>query len=79
MNIIESIRAEMYDDIEYKRQMAEEAKLSGDLEEEVKRYWNWVTGFQPSFAVLELKRDDLTKIARHFAEWGASHAKTPTP
>lgn len=49
------------------------------LEEEIGRYWNRATGFQPSFAVLELTKDDLAKVARHFAEWGASHAKTPTP
>lgn len=39
------------------------------LEKEIERYWNWVTGFQPSFAVLELTREDFAKVARHFAEW----------
>lgn len=39
------------------------------LDAEIERYWNWVTGFQPSFAVLELTKEDLAKVARHFAEW----------
>lgn len=50
-----------------------------ELEIEISLYWNRVTGCQPSFSVLELTKDDLAKVARHFADWGASHAKTPTP
>ena len=41
------------------------------LEEEIARYLRE-----------ECARDDepsVSDVARHFAEWGASHAKTPTP
>lgn len=75
--------AVMYDDIEYKRQMAEEAELSGDLEDEIDRQldvfpYTKVTPELPESRLILIQKQ-LRPFARHFAEWGASHAKTPTP
>ena len=63
--------AVMYDDIEYERQRAEEAELSGDLEGEIDRFIDDVdqkTGGRWS-------EDDILECARHFAEWGSEHFK----
>lgn len=71
--------AVMYDDIEYERQRAEEAELSGDLEEEIeteadKTFFanGWYEGdhHQPR---LDISLEEFRDIARHFAEWGAEH------
>ena len=40
------------------------------LDAEIERYWNRATGFQPKFAVLELTKEDLAKVASHFYEFG---------
>lgn len=59
--------AEMYDDIEYNRQRAEEAEISKGLEEEIERYCGPYN-----------KRpvpDFIDAVARHFAEWGTEHLK----
>ena len=40
-----------------------------NLKKEIDSYWNKVTGFQPPFAVLELKKKDLAEVAKHFVEW----------
>lgn len=61
--------AEKYDEIEYKRQRAD---VCEGLEEEVKRYYSdeyaYITGSQPTLSI-------VTNIARHFAQWGAEHAR----
>ena len=64
--------AEMYDDIEYEKQRAEETKLSEDLEEEIDRFENWMETYnQADYPTSYTTRD----IARHFAELGAKHLK----
>lgn len=60
--------AEMYDDIEYNRQMAEEKQPVVGLEEELKRYIN-------SDEYINTRENGTLLIARHFAEWGAEHLK----
>lgn len=73
--------AVMYDDIEYERQRAEEAELSGDLEEEIeteadKTFFanGWYEGdhHQPR---LDISLEEFRDVASHFAEWGAEHLK----
>lgn len=61
--------AVMYDDIEYERQRAEEAELSGDLEEELENYAK-LYPFEDAGSYR-----NLIPLARHFAEWGVEHAK----
>ncbi len=51
---------------------------SEGLEKAVEHYWNLVTGFQPNFAVLNLRKKDLMNVAQHFAEWGAEHFREST-
>ena len=65
--------AEMYDDIEYNRQRAEEAELSGDLDEEVKRYWNEHALEYRIGRVADI--DFLLLAARHFYELGLNARK----
>jgi len=48
---------------------------SPELDAEIDTYWNKATGFQPPFAVAELKKDDLAKVARHFYELGLKARK----
>ena len=56
--------------LDFAKYLDEHPEFPAGLEEEISSYWNWVTGFQPSFAVLELKKEDLAKVARHFYELG---------
>ena len=46
-----------------------------ELEEEIQSFWNRASGFQPKFAALEVKENGFAVIARHFAKWGAEHAR----
>lgn len=61
--------AEMYDDIEYKRQRAEEVEITNNLEEELENYAK-LYPFEDAGSYR-----NLITLARHFAEWGAEHAK----
>ena len=72
--------AVMYDDIECERQRAEEAELSGDLEEEIKRYnedrFDEYFPEQDGDFISSIDfKNCMERIARHFAEWGAEHLK----
>lgn len=64
--------AEMYDEIEYNRQRAEETELSEDLEEEIRR---WIHAQRNNGRRLFGWIDMVELAARHFAEWGAKNAK----
>lgn len=66
--------AEMYDDIEYDRQMAEEEQHVDGLEEEIERVCAEIEEQNPQHR--GLKPSGIAKIARHFAEWGARHSIT---
>ena len=67
--------AEMYDDIEYERQRAEEAELSGDLEEEIAEMYQALFGTDIINRKEMLYLDTFIAIARHFAEWGKNNLK----
>jgi len=53
--------------------------VSPELGAEIDSYWNKATGFQPPFAVAELKKDDLAKVARHFYELGRKERSATSP
>ena len=64
--------AEMYDEIEYNRQRAEEAELSEDLEEEIKR---WIHAQRNNGRKLFGWIDMVELAARHFYELGQKSKK----
>ena len=70
--------AEKYDEIEYKRQRAEES-VCDELEEEIKtQVYNLffdLDGIAIAGATAYATVDDMAYIARHFAQWGAEHLK----
>lgn len=66
--------AVMYDDIEYKRQMAEEAEIANNLEEEIENYFDgWCNDDEYGDALMSdytgVNVDNCKDIARFFAEW----------
>ena len=72
--------AVMYDDIEYNRQMAEEAEIANNLEEEIENYFDgWCNDDEYGDALMSdytgVNVDNCKDIARFFAEWGAEHLK----
>lgn len=71
--------AEMYDEIEYNRQRAEETKISKGLEEEISSYIesHYHIRYDETLerGSSPLTTFDFGDIARHFAEWGAEHLK----
>lgn len=66
--------AVMYDDIEYERQRIEEAG-NEEFEKELHQYW---LEQKQKGEIVDGSIDDyitVQEVARHFAEWGAKHAK----
>lgn len=66
--------ADMYDEIEYERQRAEEAE-NEEFEKELHRYW---LEQKQKGAIVDGSIDDyitVQEVASHFAEWGAEHLK----
>ena len=64
--------AEMYDDIEYNRQMAEEKQTVEGIDEEIDRLWE---SFSEEMSGPHNLFDVYRRLAHHFAEWGAEHLK----
>ena len=66
--------AEKYDELEYNRQRAEDSEKpmnQEELEEEINRYLEPIYADDIQFEPFT----QMTKCARHFAQWGAEHLK----
>ena len=50
---------------------------SENLEAEIDSVWNKASGFSPKFITLEVKRNGLGVIARHFANWQKEQMPMP--